>query len=78
MTHIPRSATGRTALGVAREAASLAGEILVRRFDQVKQVAFKGRGNVVTDVDTEVEAAAVSLPASRVPGNGLPRRGDGR
>ena len=57
MTAIPPSASGKPAVEVAREAASLAGAILLRRFDDVKRVAFKGRGNVVTDVDTEVEAA---------------------
>ena len=41
----------------ARQAAEIGGAILLNRFDGVKEVSFKGRGNIVTDVDTEVEAA---------------------
>ena len=47
--------SGKTAMEVAREAAIKAGNILIERFDQVKEVSFKGRGNIVTDVDLEVE-----------------------
>ena len=71
MTDLPTSTTGSTAVDVAREAASLAGNILLRRFDQVKQVAFKGRGNVVTDVDTEVEAALADFLRSEYPDMGF-------
>ena len=42
-------------MAVAREIASEAGDTLVERFHQVKKVTTKGRGNIVTDVDTEVE-----------------------
>ena len=42
-------------MAVAREIASEAGDTLVERFHQVKKVTSKGRGNIVTDVDTEVE-----------------------
>ncbi len=56
MTDVPRSSSGKQAIEVAREAASLAGDILVRRFHEIKKVSFKGRGNLVTNVDTEVEA----------------------
>lgn len=71
MTDIPISTSGKTAVDVARDAASLAGEILLRRFDQVKQVAFKGRGNVVTDVDTEVEAAVAAFLRREYPDMGF-------
>jgi hypothetical protein len=52
---IPLSTSGRTAMAVAREIASEAGDTLVERFHQVKSVTSKGRGNIVTDVDTQVE-----------------------
>lgn len=42
-------------MAVAREIASEAGDTLVERFHQVKSVTSKGRGNIVTDVDTQVE-----------------------
>ena len=71
MTHIPHATSGRPAVDVAREAASLAGDILLRRFDQVKHVAFKGRGNVVTDVDTEVEAAVAAFLRREYPDMGF-------
>ena len=55
MAEIPESTSGRTALQVAREVALKAGEVLVNRFDKPMEVSFKGRGNVVTDVDAAVE-----------------------
>ena len=56
MQEIPASTSGRSAAEVARMAASRAGEILMDRFQTVKQVSFKGRGNIVTDVDLAVES----------------------
>ncbi len=56
LNYVPPGKSGNQAREVARDAALMAGEILVRRFSQVKKVSFKGRGNIVTDVDTEVEA----------------------
>ena len=71
MTDLPRATSGRPAVDVARDAATLAGDILLRRFDQVKHVAFKGRGNVVTDVDTEVEAAVAAFLRREYPDMGF-------
>ena len=71
VTDIPRGTSGKSAVEIACDAASLAGEILVRRFDQVKQVAFKGRGNVVTDVDTEVEAEVSAFLRREYPDMGF-------
>ena len=53
---IPPSTSGKTAMQIARETAVEAGEALVDRFQRVKSVSFKGRGNIVTDVDLEMEA----------------------
>jgi myo-inositol-1(or 4)-monophosphatase len=49
------STSGKSAAQVAREVALKAGEMLVDRFSTVKSVSWKGRGNIVTDVDTSVE-----------------------
>ena len=61
MRDIPKSKSGRTAAEVARQAALKAGEMLVERFHEVKRVSFKGRGNIVTDVDTAVEKEVLAI-----------------
>ncbi len=61
MARIPISTSGKTALEVAREIASQAGEILADRFYKVKEVSFKGVGDIVTDVDKESEALMRSV-----------------
>jgi myo-inositol-1(or 4)-monophosphatase len=43
----------------------------LERFHQVKQVSFKGRGNVVTDVDTEVESEILGVLSAEFPDVGL-------
>ena len=71
MQAIPTSATGQTAVEVAREAALVAGQMLVDRFHEVKQITEKGRGNIVTDVDTAVEAEVISLISKEYPDMGV-------
>ena len=61
MTDIPSGTSGRTALEIAREAATMAGKIACDRFEREKKIAFKSPGNIVTDVDTEVEAKVFDL-----------------
>ena len=56
---------------VARGAALTAGEILVERFHQAKRISYKGRGNIVTDVDTEVEAEILGILGREFPAMGL-------
>jgi myo-inositol-1(or 4)-monophosphatase len=48
-------------------AAIRAGEILMARFHSVKQVSYKGRGNIVTDVDTAVEEEMFSILRGEYP-----------
>ena len=43
-------------MDVARDVALHAGEILLKRFDGDKNARLKGRADIVTDVDFEVEA----------------------
>ena len=64
---IPRSSTGKTAMEVAMEVALAGGRILVERFDQVKWIAVKGRGNIVTDVDTAVESEMLAILGQEFP-----------
>ena len=70
MDGIPESTSGRTAREVAREVALKAGEILLDRFRRVSRVSFKGRGNIVTDVDTEVEGEVLAVLRREFPNMG--------
>ncbi len=63
----PASATGRSAIDVALEAAGTAGSLLAERFGAVARVEVKGRGNVVTDVDVAAERAVRGVLASEYP-----------
>jgi len=55
MTALPTSTSGRDALEVATEASREAGEILKTHFREDRQVRYKGRANIVTDVDLKAE-----------------------
>ena len=55
MADVLTSTSGRTALAVAQDVALKAGETLVERFKGDKVISAKGRGDIVTDVDKEVE-----------------------
>ena len=71
MTEIPQSSSGKSARQVARDAALRAGEILVQRFRTSISVSYKGRGNIVTDVDTEVEEEVLGILRREYPAMGL-------
>ena len=71
MVSIPTSKSGKTASEVAREASLKAGVTLLDRFGQVKSVSFKGRGNIVTDVDAAVEREVLALLRREYPDMGL-------
>lgn len=62
---------GKTPIEAAKDAALAAGELLVERLHEVKRVSFKGRGNVVTDVDLEAERRIFDLLSSEFPSMGL-------
>lgn len=53
---LPVGRSGRDALAVARAIATDAAELLRRRFGDPGRAEWKGRGNVVTEVDLAVEA----------------------
>ena len=71
LADIPLSISGKTAIQVARETAARAGDMLVERFHQAKSITFKGRGNIVTDVDMAVESEVMARLGCEYPQMGL-------
>ena len=61
MTGLPLSQSGKEAFDVAAEAARQAGEILKTHFRGERQVRYKGRANIVTDIDLRADNAIKSL-----------------
>ena len=47
--------SGVLAVEIAKQIALGAGSLLVDRFNEIKEISVKGRGNIVTNVDLEVE-----------------------
>ena len=68
---IPDSSSGRPAREVALEAARLAGGIIKDRFQTTKDIRFKGRADIVTDVDLAVEKAVLELLRGEYPDFGV-------
>ncbi|MFQ5860527.1 MAG: inositol monophosphatase family protein [Dehalococcoidia bacterium] len=64
---VPLSRSGRSALEVAEEASQQAGELIVERFGTQKRVSYKGRANVVTDVDIQAEKLILRLLQEEYP-----------
>jgi fructose-1,6-bisphosphatase/inositol monophosphatase family enzyme len=54
-TTVPVAASGHSAIDVARSAAREAGRRARARFRQPQQITVKGRGNLLTDTDLELE-----------------------
>ncbi len=63
----PKSRSGREALDVAKEAARVAGRIIQDRFQTSLQISFKGRADIVTDVDLAAEKAVLDLLREEYP-----------
>ncbi len=64
---IPLSQSGRSALEVSIDAARKAGEVIRDRFLTDKEVRFKGRADIVTDVDLAAERVILDLVQSEFP-----------
>ena len=64
---VPISNSGKSALEVSMEAARKAGEIIRERFLTDKEVRFKGRADIVTDVDLAAEKVILELVRSEFP-----------
>ena len=58
---IPSSQSGKSALEVSVEAARRAGDVIKGRFLTEKEVRFKGRADIVTDVDLAAERVIMDL-----------------
>ena len=71
MKEIPVGTSGRSAMEVAKAVALEAGAILVERFHKEKQITVKGRGDIVTDVDTFVESKILNTLGKEFPEAGL-------
>ncbi len=67
----PLSRSGKSAMEVATEAAYRAGKILRARLMTSKEVSFKGRNDIVTDVDLAAEKAVLDLLRGEYPDFGL-------
>ncbi len=64
---LPVSKNGRTAMDVALEAARAAGSIIRDRFSSEHEVHFKGRSDIVTDVDLAAEKTILDLLTGEFP-----------
>ena len=64
---IPLAQDGRTALEVTIDAARRAGQVIRDRFLTEKEIRFKGRADIVTDVDLLAERAVLDLVQQQFP-----------
>ncbi len=64
---IPPSTSGRSALEVSIDAAQRAGQVIRERFLTEKEIRFKGRADIVTDVDLAAERVILDLVQAEYP-----------
>ena len=67
MPDLPLSQSGKLPLTVCREAAGQAGALIKERFLTDKEVRFKGRADIVTDVDLAAEKVILDLVRPSIP-----------
>ena len=68
---LPMTGDGRSALDVALEATTTAGEIIRGGWDSDRQITFKGRADIVTDIDVAAEKAVLEILTSAFPQFGI-------
>ena len=68
---LPMTGDGRSALDVALEATATAGEIIRGGWDSDRQITFKGRADIVTDIDVAAEKAVLEILTSAFPQFGI-------
>ena len=68
---LPVTSDGRTAMDVALLATRTAGEIIRNGWDSDKQITFKGRSDIVTDIDVAAEKAVLEILTSAFPDFGI-------
>ena len=64
---LPKSLSGRTILEVCVDAARQAGALVRNRFLTEKEISFKGRADIVTDVDLASEKIILGILTSEFP-----------
>ena len=71
-THsLPVSSSGRGAMDVIVEAVRAAGEIIQGGRNADKQITFKGRADIVTDIDVAAEKTVLEILTGAFPGFGI-------
>ena len=65
--NIPTSTSGKSAHQVAHQVALEAGQVLLDNFRVEKDIQFKGRGNIVTNVDFQVEKLSINILRKEYP-----------
>lgn len=68
---LPMTGDGRSALDVALEATATAGEIIRGGWDSDRQITFKGRADIVTDIDVAAEKAVLEILTGAFPQFGI-------
>ena len=68
---LPTTSDGRSALDVALEATATAGEIIRGGWNSDRQITFKGRADIVTDIDVAAEKAVLEILTSAFPQFGI-------
>ena len=71
MPDLPLSQSGMLPLAVCQEAARRAGDLIKERFLTDKEVRFKGRADIVTDVDLAAERVILELVQAEYPQFGI-------
>lgn len=68
---LPSTAGGDSALDVALEATRAAGEIIRNGWNSDRQITFKGRADIVTDIDVAAERAILDILTAAFPDFGI-------
>ena len=68
---LPIAADGRNALDVALAATAAAGEIIRRGWHSDRQITFKGRADIVTDIDVAAEKEMLEILTGAFPDFGI-------
>jgi len=67
MNTLPLSRSGKSVLEVAMQAAHKAGDVLLANFEAEKGIQYKGKGNLVTNIDILAEKTVMELLKQEYP-----------
>ena len=68
---LPVTSDGRSAMDVALEATRAAGEIIRSGWNSDREITFKGRADIVTDIDVKAENAVLEILTGAFPDFGI-------